>query len=513
MSNSPITQQLLWLDPFRSLSGPEQAQLAAAGLVAQAVATLDELRQLLPLADLIALRLEGSTALLTEVKALLAADASALPIICRVERRDLELTVAAMRAGAVHVIAADEFAAPAWQAASPRVPNAPAAAQVLAKVSAPRTVVYVDAASRHLLALAQRVAKAPVSVLIEGPTGAGKEVLARVVHESSERARGPFVALNCAALPDHLIEDMLFGHEKGAFTGAVKEHRGLFEQAQGGTIFLDEIAEMPMHLQTKLLRVLQERQLVRLGGERAIELDVRVLAATNKDLRVAMAQREFREDLYFRLSTFKLRVPALRDRPGDILPLVARLLARHAQDGRVLAVNPQAQACLQAHRWPGNVRELENVVLRAVVLCTGDVITPAHLMFDEPADMQMPAAVEAALPSVQPEPVAAVVPAQAPHPAPSSWPASGMGQAAFEPQPLAAPWSVAAAVPQVSEPAPVAEPASLQQAVQINEHQLILAAIQSTLSRMDAARKLGISPRTLRYKMAKLRVSGMALEA
>jgi two-component system response regulator FlrC len=229
---------------------------------------------------------------------------------------------------------------------------------------------------------------------------------------------------------------------------------------------------------------------------------VRVLAATNKDLRVAMAQREFREDLYFRLSTFKLRVPPLRDRPGDILPLVARLLARHAQDGRVLAVSPEAQACLQAHRWPGNVRELENVVLRAVVLCTCEVITPAHLMFDEPAELQVPSAPE-------------MMPAQAAAPSqpstPSTYSDGGMAArpAAFEPQ--SAPWQPSAASPQAAEAA--TEPASLQQAVQINEHQLILSAIQSTLSRMDAARKLGISPRTLRYKIARLRESGLALEA
>jgi two-component system response regulator FlrC len=451
---------------------------------------------------LVALRLEGSTALLMEVKALLAAEGSSLPIICRVERRDLELAVAAMRDGAVHVIAVDEFSAPSWQAASPRVASAPAQ---VPKAAAPRTVVYVDPASRHLLALAQRVAKAPVSVLIEGPTGAGKEVLARVVHESSDRARGPFVALNCAALPDHLIEDMLFGHEKGAFTGAVKEHRGLFEQAQGGTIFLDEIAEMPMHLQTKLLRVLQERQLVRLGGERAIDLDVRVLAATNKDLRQAMAQREFREDLYFRLSTFKLRVPPLRDRPGDILPLVARLLARHAQDGRVLAISQEAQAQLQAHRWPGNVRELENVVLRAVVLCPGDVILPGHLMFDEPAELAAPVS---AVPSEEPvrtEAVAASVPVS-PF---MAIPAEGAGLAPASSLTLPA----ASADGAQMGGAGSLESASLQQAVQINEHQLILAAIQSTLSRMDAARKLGISPRTLRYKIAKLRESGLALNA
>jgi two-component system response regulator FlrC len=386
--------------------------------------------------------------------------------------------------------------------------------------------VYVDPASRHLLALAQRVAKAPVSVLVEGPTGAGKEVLARVVHESSGRARGPFVALNCAALPDHLIEDMLFGHEKGAFTGAVKEHRGLFEQAQGGTIFLDEIAEMPMHLQTKLLRVLQERQLVRLGGERAIDLDVRVLAATNKDLRVAMAQREFREDLYFRLSTFKLRVPPLRERPGDILPLVARLLARHAQDGRALQVSAEAQACLQAHSWPGNVRELENVVLRAVVLCVGEVITPAHLMFDEPAELAAPPARASVAVSGQavPSPAetslsmppgpsdgqmsawdsVAPVPAQAERMTPAGAASQADAASSHSLTPGAAAL-VHAAAPQ--------EPASLQQAVQLNEHQLIMSAIQSTLSRLEAARKLGISPRTLRYKIAKLRESGLALSA
>jgi two-component system response regulator FlrC len=331
--------------------------------------------------------------------------------------------------------------------------------------------------------------------------------LARVVHESSERARGPFVALNCAALPDHLIEDMLFGHEKGAFTGAVKDHRGLFEQAQGGTIFLDEIAEMPMHLQTKLLRVLQERQLVRLGGERAIDLDVRVLAATNKDLRQAMAQREFREDLYFRLSTFKLRVPALRERPGDVLPLVARLLARHAHNGRVPMVSPEAQACLRAHTWPGNVRELENVVLRAVVLCTGDEITPAHLMFDEPAPLE-------AVPSPRPRPVEPSDPGSG---SPATTVPMAPSQAThFEAQTF--PADLSQAMPPVGDAGLQAdagpqEPTSLQQAVQMNEHQLIMAAIQTTLSRMDAARKLGISPRTLRYKIAKLRESGLAFNA
>jgi two-component system response regulator FlrC len=280
-----------------------------------------------------------------------------------------------------------------------------------------------------LLALAQRVALANVTALIEGPTGAGKEVLARVLHESSARAKGPFVALNCAALPEHLIEDMLFGHEKGAFTGAVKEHHGMFEQAQGGTLFLDEVGEMPLNLQAKLLRILQERQIIRLGGDRTIDIDVRVVVATNKDLRAAIVTREFREDLYFRISTFKLRVPALRDRPGDILPLVARLLARHAPTDRVLSVNAQAQAALQAYSWPGNVRELENVVLRALVMCTDNTITLEHLMFDE-APTPAPRLAVGAAPGQTPAAAAAMperlfaAPLPEPAPAGAFWPAA-----------------------------------------------------------------------------------------
>jgi two-component system response regulator FlrC len=239
------------------------------------------------------------------------------------------------------------------------------------------------------------------------------------------------------------------------------------------------------------LRVLQERQLTRLGGERALDIDVRVLAATNRDLRAATASREFREDLYFRLSTFKLRVPALRERPGDILPLAARLLMRHAEGGRALSVSVQAQDCLKNHPWPGNVRELENVVMRALVLCTGEVILPEHLMFDDAAWA----------PSVSASPVV-VAPSEVPgavadnaqrisSSGPSIWsPANPPAQADFD---------------------TTDEPANLHQAVQMNEQQLILAAVQSTYSRLEAAAKLGISPRTLRYKMAKLKVGAPAL--
>jgi two-component system response regulator FlrC len=418
--------------------------------------------------------------------------------VCRVDRRHLELVVDAMRHGALHVLPADEWSPAAWQVVTTIRESHTVSAQHTAKaIRAPRSVVYVDPASRHLLALAQRVALANVTALIEGPTGAGKEVLARVLHESSARAKGPFVALNCAALPEHLIEDMLFGHEKGAFTGAVKEHHGMFEQAQGGTLFLDEVGEMPLNLQAKLLRILQERQIIRLGGDRIIDIDVRVVVATNKDLRAAIVAREFREDLYFRISTFKLRVPALRERPGDILPLVARLLARHAPADRVLSVNAQAQAALQAYSWPGNVRELENVVLRSLVMCSDNTITLEHLMFDE-APTPAPRALEVATPA---QAIAAASPS----------PERLFAEPLPEPAPAGAFWPAATPAASLN----TEDGASLQEAVKSNEHQLIMAAIQTTFSRMEAAHKLGISPRTLRYKLAKLKVNspgaGMAL--
>jgi two-component system response regulator FlrC len=344
-----------------------------------------------------------------------------------------------------------------------------------------------------LLALAQRVAQANVTALIEGPTGAGKEILARVLHESSKRARGPFVGLNCAALPEQLIDDMLFGHEKGAFTGAQKEFKGLFEQAQGGTLFLDEIGEMPMHLQAKLLRVLQERLLTRLGSERQVAIDVRIIAATNKDLRVAISDREFREDLYFRISTFKLRVPPLRERKGDILPLVASLLLRHAPHAQDFTLSDEAQAQLLAYPWPGNVRELENVVQRAVVLCSDQHIETHHLMFDDAADMSLHLSQEfiasSAVAETSNKSVTSVLP---------------VSQLGMPNEALRFPDTSA-----TEDNAVIAS--NLQEAVKTSEHQMILAAIQTTESRMEAAAKLGISPRTLRYKLAKLKADNSNL--
>ncbi len=345
MSSLHTAQQVLWLDPIQPLDAPEHAQLTDAGLAIRCINTLDELQSALSHGQTMALVIRHDTTLdlLKSCQTLMLRAGVSVPMVCRVDRRNLELAVQAMRQGAAHVLATDDWSTGSWQMAHQAIQAlrlSSSAASMVARMAPPsevvaaatpqKSVVYVDPVSRHLLALAQRVAQANVTALIEGPTGAGKEILARVLHESSKRARGPFVGLNCAALPEQLIDDMLFGHEKGAFTGAQKEFKGLFEQAQGGTLFLDEIGEMPLHLQAKLLRVLQERLLTRLGSERQVALDVRVIAATNKDLRVAIAERQFREDLYFRISTFKLRVPPLRERQGDILPLVASLLLRHA---------------------------------------------------------------------------------------------------------------------------------------------------------------------------------------
>jgi len=493
MSSINVTQHVLWLDPVQPLAASELAHLSLAGMSVHRLHTFEDIQNQLTDADWIVVRLDNSLERLQAVLSLQHQAQIAVPVICRVERQHFSLAVQAMRLGAFHVLATDEWGVHAWQGALHRPENKPPQVNAATLIPTPqRSVVYVDPASRHLLALAQRVAKAQVTALIEGPTGAGKEVLARVLHESSSRAKGPFVGLNCAALPEQLIDDMLFGHEKGAFTGAHKDFKGLFEQAQGGTLFLDEIGEMPMHLQAKLLRVLQERQLTRLGAERPVAVDARVIAATNKDLRQAILAREFREDLYFRISTFKLRVPALRDRPGDIMPLVAQLLARHAKDN-VFTVSAEAQALLLSYPWPGNVRELENVVQRAVVLCPDAQIGAIHLMFD---DMQM----------LTPEPISSDTPLQqlsriqekSTHLSSVPTPSSNEVRSALFDEELSAllqPTGISAA----------AEIGHLQTAVKSNEHQLIMAAIQNTESRIEAARQLGISPRTLRYKLAKLK--------
>jgi two-component system response regulator FlrC len=239
-------------------------------------------------------------------------------------------------------------------------------------------VIAQDPDTVELLALARRVAASDATVMITGESGTGKEVIARYIHRHSPRAAKPFIAINCAAIPEHLLEATLFGHEKGAFTGASQTHAGKFEQAQGGTLLLDEVSEMPLALQAKLLRVLQEREVERVGGKQAIALDVRVLATSNRNLEDETAEGRFREDLYYRLNVFPLHLKPLRDRPSDVLPLARSLLAKHG-NGRPLALSDAAALALTAYTWRGNIRELENVIQRALILASHSTIEPSHL--------------------------------------------------------------------------------------------------------------------------------------
>ncbi len=377
----------------------------------------------------------------------------------------------------------------------------PAARSQMPPAAPVRRAVFVDPASRNLLALAQRVSAADVTTLLVGPTGAGKEVLARVLHESSARRAGPFVAINCAVLPEQLIESQLFGHEKGAFTGALRTHKGLFEQADGGTLFLDEIGEMPFHLQAKLLRVLQERQVTRLGSETAVPVNVRLVAATNKDLRQAIALREFREDLYYRIATFRLRLLPLAQRPGDILPLALQFLSRHPSPAGEWQVTPEALQMLLQYTWPGNVRELENVMRRAVVISADGIVGPGQLMFDDwlDASEELPL-----LPRIQER-------ASAPSPVVPSIPVldAAMSQPTEADTSAAVPTPASATSLAASVPEPV--PADLHSASRHHEHRIILATLAATASRTEAAQRLGISPRTLRYKLAQLRAQGLGV--
>lgn len=334
--------------------------------------------------------------------------------------------------------------------------------------------VAVEPASRQLLELAARVAQSDSTVMITGESGTGKEVLARYIHQRSPRADGPFIAINCAAIPDNMLEATLFGHEKGAFTGAVTAQPGKFELADGGTILLDEISEMPLGLQAKLLRVLQEREVERVGARKPLSLDIRVLATSNRDLAGEVAAGRFREDLYYRLSVFPLAWRPLRERPADIPPLAERLLARHVKkmNHAPVRLSEAAVRCLVQHGWPGNVRELDNAIQRALILQQGGQIQPEDLCLDTAIGQ----AVQISLPRL------AVVPA--------------------------APESVADAVPAGGEAGALGED------LRRREFQVIIDTLRSERGRRkEAAERLGISPRTLRYKLAQMRDAGMDVEA
>ncbi|MEZ5529436.1 MAG: sigma-54 dependent transcriptional regulator [Porticoccaceae bacterium] len=311
-------------------------------------------------------------------------------------------------------------------------------------------MVMEDPRTRQLCDLAKRVAATQATVLISGESGTGKEVMARYIHRHSPRADKPFLAINCAAIPETMLESMLFGYEKGAYTGAHQSRAGKFEQANGGTLLLDEISEMDLGLQAKLLRVLQEREVERLGGSQLIALDVRVLATTNRNLREEVASGRFREDLYYRLNVFPIHMPSLRERRGDILPLARALLERHAL-GSPASFTREAEVRLQGHHWHGNVRELENCVQRAAILAAGCQITAADICFED-----------GLMSGTTPEPT-------------------------------------------VEE-----DSSQLDGDLRAREQQLIVDALKSVNGcRKDAAERLGISPRTLRYKLARLKEQGV----
>jgi two-component system response regulator FlrC len=339
--------------------------------------------------------------------------------------------------------------------------------------------IAVEPASVQLLSLASRVAKSDSTVLISGESGTGKEVLARFIHQQSPRATKPFIAINCAAIPDNMLEATLFGHEKGSFTGAIAAQPGKFEQADGGTILLDEISEMPMGLQAKLLRVLQEREVERVGARKPIELDIRVLATTNRDLAGEVAAGRFREDLFYRLSVFPLAWQSLRQRPADILPLAERLLAKHVNKMKHAPVrlSADAQKCLVGYSWPGNVRELDNAVQRALILQQGGVIQAEDFCLAGPITF-----------------------ASIPAPAPVLQVLSGV------------PTSVS--VMDSSSEAVSGELAgALGEDLRRREFQMIIDTLRAERGRRkDAAERLGISPRTLRYKLAQMRDAGMDVE-
>lgn len=310
-------------------------------------------------------------------------------------------------------------------------------------------MVAEDPRTREILGVVDRVAPSDASIMISGESGTGKEVLAKTIHKRSDRNAKPFVALNCAAIPENMLEAILFGYEKGAFTGATSSREGKFEQANGGTLLLDEISEMALELQAKLLRVLQEREVERLGGKNSIPLDVRVLATTNRHLATEVREGRFREDLYFRLNVFPIELPPLRERCADVIPLTYLFMERYSS-GKVLTLSPASEEKLLSHGWRGNIRELGNCIHRACILARGVEITPDDIVFDALVDV-------GSTTSAQSEEVAT-------------------------------------------------------DDLKVNEQVMILSTLRDLNgNRKLASERLGISSRTLRYKLAKYKEQGVEI--
>jgi two-component system response regulator FlrC len=313
--------------------------------------------------------------------------------------------------------------------------------------------------SQQMLTLASRVAQSDSTVLISGESGTGKEVLARFIHDESSRKKAPFIAINCAAIPENMLEATLFGYEKGAFTGAYQTSPGKFEQANGGTLLLDEISEMDLGLQAKLLRVIQEREVERIGGRKVIKLDVRIIATTNRDLQAYVKEGNFREDLFYRLSVFPMRWLPLRERIEDIIPLTQRLLKHHCKrmNKQEITLDTSAKGLLKNHPWPGNVRELDNVIQRALILQQGNTIGAQDISL-QVSDIH-------------------------------------------------------ASENSVNNDENKTHQAQLGSEIKQHEYQIIIDTLKTEQGRRkQAAEKLGISPRTLRYKLAQMKESGIDLE-
>jgi two-component system response regulator FlrC len=458
---------VLWIDSAGTLNGRDVSAFKEQdiALVPSCLSQLSENDFMS--ADVVVVNLVGKSSALKEVLAKLAVCKQSVPVIARVPRDCFELVIKTMRQGALTAVPDHQLEPLEWRQifdAAEIKPN-----------SSKSAYVFADPVSRNLLALAERVASVDVTVLLAGPTGSGKEVLARILHDASPRHEGPFIAFNCAAMPENLVEDMLFGHDKGSFTGATKVQPGLFEQAQGGTIFLDEIGEMSFHLQAKFLRILQERKFMRLGGQKTIDLDIRVIAATNRNLKDAIVERTFREDLYFRLSAFKLTIPPLRERTGDIIPLVEQFIAQQSGQNLAMTFTSAAERSLVAYPWPGNVRELQNVIIRAMVLAQQGPIDTEHLIFDDIPSMDSPD--------------------------------QGLMRTPVADNTFAGQSFYADTLPREASPSKPID--HLSDAIKSSEYKTISEALQASRSRDQAAEKLGISPRTLRHKLQRLREQGM----
>lgn len=396
-----------------------------------------------------------------------------LPVLLMTAYANIDGAVRAMRDGAIDYLA---------KPFSPEVLLNQVSRYVPARRIEKKEPVYGDPQTKNLLSLAARVAKTDATVMVTGPSGTGKEVLSRYIHDNSQRSSQPFVAINCAAIPESMLEATLFGYEKGAFTGAVQACPGKFEQAQNGTILLDEITEMDLNLQAKLLRVLQEKEVERLGSRKTISLNVRVIATSNRDLKQAVAEGKFREDLYYRLNVFPLKWTALKDRKGDIIPLAQHLLALHAKQSgmKIPMLSEDASNTLMNYEFPGNIRELDNIMQRALILSNGNTISSAELLLD--CDINkiqvIPEIIKEEI-QVQIKPETKTIT--------NPFENSNLDSNEIRSECLGAD-------------------------LRMQENKIILDALKACQgSRKAVAERLGLSPRTLRYKIAKMRDMGFEI--